>query len=179
MPDPFAQPPMTTSRPSISVETATSFGCVSVVMIERAKRLPPSLLRFTFPRFCRTSAIGSSTPINPVLPMSTSSASTPRYAAARAVISSASDIPCLPTEQLAHPLLATTARALPLRIRRWLTVTDGDSTLFWLNIPAAVAGASDATIPRSSASAPAVLMPAYVPPAVNPSADATPPRCIN
>ena len=125
MPDPFAHPPMTISRPSICAETATSFGCVSVVIIERAKRFPPSSLRMMLPRFCLTRAMGSSTPMSPVLPIRTCSGSTSTWAAARAVISSASVRPCCPTEQLAHPLFATIARALPLAVRRLLSVTEG------------------------------------------------------
>ena len=149
IPTPLADPPTVTTRPSISSETAASFSCVSVVMIDRAKSLPPSSLRRTLPMFWRISAIGSSTPIMPVLATSTSSSSTPACRAASAAISCASSRPCSPTQQFAHPLFATTDCAVPLATRCRLNVTDGDSTLFVVKVPAAAAGVSDTTTPRS------------------------------
>ena len=144
-------------------------------MIDRAKSLPPSSLRRTLPMFWRISAIGSSTPIMPVLATSTSSSSTPACRAASAAISCASSKPCSPTQQFAHPLLATTACAVPLATRSRLNVTEGDSTLFVVKVPAAVAGVSDTTTPRSRFPSPTVFSPANVPPALNPRADVTPP----
>ena len=130
IPTPLADPPTVTTRPPISSETAASFSWVSVVMIDRAKSFPPSSPRRTLPMFWRISAIGSSTPIMPVLATSTSSSSTPACRAASAAISWASSRPCSPTQQFAQPLFATTACAVPLATRSRLNVTDGDSTLF-------------------------------------------------
>ena len=66
---------------------------VSVVIIERANSLPPLFESDIFPIFCLTKAMGSSTPIKPVLHISTSSDVTPICSAANLVISSASLIP--------------------------------------------------------------------------------------
>ena len=83
-------------------------------MIDRAKSFPPSSVTRTLPMFWRISAIGSSTPIIPVLATSTSSSSTPTCRAASAAMSCASSRPCSPTQQFAHPLFATTACADPV-----------------------------------------------------------------
>ena len=133
-------------------------------MIDRAKSFPPSSPRRTLPMFWRISAIGSSTPIMPVLATSTSSSSTPACRAASAAISCASSRPCSPTQQFAQPLFATTACAVPLPTRSRLKVTDGDSTLFVVKVPAAAAGVSDTTTPRSRFPSPTVFSPANVPP---------------
>ena len=152
IPTPLAAPPSVTFRPSISVEMAISLGRVSVVIMERANSWPPSPVNLILPTFCLIRAMGSSTPIIPVLHARMSSESTPAWRAASAVISSASSSPCGPTQQLAHPLLATTPLAEPLRTRSRLSVTDGDKTRLEEKVPATLAGPSDSRSPRSSVS---------------------------
>ena len=98
--------------------------------------------------------MGSSTPMIPVLQTRTSSGATPTLAAAWAVISMVSFIPCSPTHALAQPLLATTARAWPDATRCSERVTEAERILFVVKVPAAVAGDSERRTPTSSGSSP-------------------------
>ncbi|MCH8192774.1 MAG: hypothetical protein IIA65_02005 [Planctomycetes bacterium] len=81
-------------------------------------------------------------------------------ALANAAISFASSRPCGPTQQFAHPLLATTPRTDPSATRCRLSVTEGDTTLLVLKVPATAVGRSDRSMQRSSASSSCVFRPA-------------------
>ena len=144
-------------------------------MIERANAGPPSSVRSISPILLRMRAIGSSAPITPVEATIISPVPTPACASASWVISSASSTPCSPTEQFAQPLLATTPLAVDEGTRVLVTVTEGDSILFLLNVPATVAGRSDTSTPRSRTPSPAVLSPANTPPARYPLGEVTDP----
>ena len=126
----------------------------------------------------RTSDIGISTPMMPVLAMRTSSSGRPSFAAASAVVAFASISPCGPTQALAQPLFATTAWARPSATRSRVSVTDGETMVLWVNMPAAAQGRSETRRPKSSLACPYVFSPANVAPAENPSAEVTPPPSI-
>ena len=111
MPTPFTTPPI--DQPP--QRTAMCFGRVSVVMIARAKSIPPSgdASMFSIPLAMRS--IGRNVPMTPVEATTTSCGSMPNFAPASCAILIASSMPRLPTEQFAQPAFATIACALPVR----------------------------------------------------------------
>ena len=113
--------------------------------------------------------------MTPVDATSTSSESMSRCPAASDAVSRASINPCSPTDVLAQPLLATTARAEPDATTSLQSVTDGETMLLRVKVPATVHRESDAKMPRSYLSSPGVLIPAKTPPALKPFAAVTPP----
>ena len=160
IPEPLAAPPITTSFPAILIDTAISFATVSVVIIALANEGPAAWSKWILPICCLTKAMGNSTPINPVLQTSIWFSGTFICLEARCAISSASFNPWSPTHVFAQPLFATTPIDLPLCTLDLVNVTDGETTLFVVNVPATEAGFSEAKIAISKASSENDLIPA-------------------
>ena len=117
MPAPFTQPPIRTRCSPISKEIATSFSCVSLVMIALAKSLPLFNARpSTSCGMCGViRAIGIGRPITPVEQTPTSVRFRPRPFATSSHMEVASCMPRKPVQALALPEFTITARRLPFR----------------------------------------------------------------
>ena len=160
MPEPFAHPPIVTFLPPSSICTAADFGTRSVVRMARANCSPPSRPVSMLGMPERISAMGSSTPMTPVVPMIISPGSSPAWAAASATVSFASTMPCAPTPVFAIPLLTTSPRTRPASTFCLVSVTDGDTNLFWVYTPTVTHARSETRMPRSHLSLAYVLIPA-------------------
>ncbi len=174
MPAPFAMPPTRITAPGMVSSRAASFGAASVVVIASAAAAPPSgdsaASAASIPAITR--GIGSGTPITPVAATSTSVTGTPSCAATRAVICSASHMPCGPVAALAFPLEITTARARPCAICRRESVTGAATVALRVNTAAADTVSLAATIAMSGR--PEALIPAATPAARKPRGNVTP-----
>ncbi len=181
MPEPFAIPPMTASRPPIDTRTAASFGNGSVVMIARAAADPWSgaSAPIAAGRPARILSRLSATPMTPVDATNTSSTLHPTRRAVSAAISRATTRPRSPVHAFAQPLFATMARARPRVVARCSsdTMTGAAWARFVVNTAAAAAGRSDTSSARSRP--PLALMPALTPAARNPAGVVTPPVVIS
>ena len=175
IPDPLHMPPTVTSRPSISIRTATCLSTVSVVRIACAASSPPVGLKAAAARDApaRMRAIGSVTPITPVEHTSTSRSSIPSAPATAAAISRASAIPCSPVQALAQPLLMATARAWPAATRSRSSCTGAAATRLVVKTAATAAGVSETSNAKSLRFG--YLIAASTPAARKPRAAVTPP----
>ena len=178
IPDPFAMPPIVTSRPSMTTCAAASLGNGSVVMIARAAIAPWSAPRA--PKATgnppRILSIGSATPMTPVDATRTCSAGQWTSRAVSAAMSRAACMPSSPVHAFAQPLLTMTARAMPPERARCSrdTTTGAASARLVVNTAAACAGPSQTSSARSSP--PLALMPALTPAARKPRGVVTPPE---
>jgi hypothetical protein len=122
-----------------------------------------------------TCSIGSLTPMTPVDATSTAVGSIDRALAVSKVISDACDIPSVPVQAFAHPLLTTIAEIRPADACMCSreTRTGAACARFVVNTAAAVDGESDTITARSSL--PFALMPHATPAARNPAGAVTPP----
>ena len=127
----------------------------------------------------RTFSISKATPMMPVEFTSTFSFVIDIARAVCSAIARASAYPCLPVHAFAFPALATIARTVPRRMWRRVSCTGAAWTRLVVNTPAAAAGRSDTSMPRSRF--PLGLRPHATPDAVYPSADnsSTPCRSTN
>ena len=180
MPEPLEMPPAVTVLPLISTCTACSFLTVSVVMIALAASSEPAALslkeaiRASMPS--STAAMLSSCPITPVEPVRTRSASMPKASAAHFCIFFALSM-SLGAHALALPELAIIAIAFPLFTVSISSCTGAALTLLRVNSPAAAQSHSETIRARSFFVFP-FLIPALMPPALNPFAAVTPPSII-
>ena len=175
MPLPFAMPPRLQVTLPILNDTATSFSCVSVVMMPSEASELPSFERL-FTRSGIPAAIGamsSGCPMTPVDATTISFGEMPRACAARSLIFSAISIPSA-LQVLAFPLLQITACAVPSARCFFVTVSGAPFTRFVVYTAAADAGTSDRIMARSFFTL-FFLIPQCTPPAVNPFAAHTPP----
>ena len=183
IPEPFAIPPILTSRPPIAICAADSFGNGSVVMMARAASAPWAASAPSAPKAAgsprRSFWIGSATPMTPVEATSTCSAGQSTRRAVSNAMSRATWSPSSPVHAFAQPLLTMTARAAPPERARCSrdTTTGAAIARLVVKTAAACAGTSDTSSARSSP--PLALMPALVPTARKPRGAVTPPSMVD
>ena len=168
IPDPFATPATVTSVPSWSKDTAISFVLLSVVKIDLANPGPSFLESSILGIYFLIRAIGSSTPMIPVDATAIESRSIDREFDTILAVSLASIYPWFPTAQLAQPEFTTTALSFFSLRTSLVQVTEGETTEFWVNVPALTHSVSEKIIPISLLSCPGDLIPANIDPDKNP-----------
>ncbi len=159
IPAPFAIAPTRAATPPTANGTVTSLGRVSVVMMARAAKAPPSQDSAATARGIpsRSLSMGRWTPMTPVEATTTSSGRHPKAVAVSDAISRASRSPRSPVAALAHPAFTTTARAWPPRRCSRETTTGAAWARFVVKTPAAAQVRSATSRARSGWSG---LMPA-------------------
>ncbi len=169
---PLAMPP-TVAAPAAAT---ASFSLVSVVIIARAAREPPSAASSpqSFGMPTSSASMGIGMPMRPVEHTSTSSGAMPRPSAVSSHIRTASRRPGSPVAAFALPELNTTAAARPFARWRREIWTGAACARFVVNTPAAVAGTPSSVARSARSGSPDGLMPHARPPATKPGTAVTP-----
>ena len=163
MPAPLAQPPSVQVTPPASNVARASFMKPSVVIIARAKSLPPSGESGTSRAPASTRSMGRKCPMMPVLLTNAKSTSQPARSAARPSIVRASARPRAPVAQLALPELTITAWMWGSR--SWPWSTSSGSAFDWLRVKTAAAAAGRSETSSARSGWPEALIPQAMPPA--------------